>query len=602
MSEQHMDWDLLSFFSSFNGDDMIAFKDQLKKDIDQLQLDAAKLESLNEQNMSLWASVIVSFEDLITRLRHINSYIACLTSADANNEAYSAEEGATSVLSADVSKIHVQIQSAVKSVSDEVFNTFTQLDALKDITYYLSRMRRQARFTMSPDEEVLAADLGVNGIEAWGRLYDTVSGKLEFDMTDPDGSVERLSMSRRRALMEHTDRRVRQAAFDTGNVAWANVESVPEAALNAIGGTRLTLNKHRGIDHFLDNALFQSGITRETLDAMFQAIFSEIEIARNILRAKAVHMQQDHLAWFDFSAPMPLKNQDDISWVDGKNLVINAFSKAYPELGTFAQSVCDKQWIDWSQRPGKRPGGFCTGSPLINESRIYMTYNDTMGDVLTLAHELGHAFHGHIMGSARTLAKSYPMTLAESASTFGEMLLMRGLHDDPGLSNETKAFLLDIEVSHAAIYLLDIPVRFEFEKAFYEERSTGEVGAGRLKELMVETQRQVVGEILEEGGEDPYFWASKLHFYITGTTFYNFPYTFGFLLSRGLFAQYLKQGADFLPQYASFLQQSGSDTVENVVHRCLDVNLSEPTFWMEAIHSLDTPISQLDSLMSLPKI
>jgi len=602
MSEQHMDWDLLSFFSSFNGDDMIAFKDQLKKDIDQLQLDAAKLESLNEQNMSLWASVIVSFEDLITRLRHINSYIACLTSADANNEAYSAEEGATSVLSADVSKIHVQIQSAVKSVSDEVFNTFTQLDALKDITYYLSRMRRQARFTMSPDEEVLAADLGVNGIEAWGRLYDTVSGKLEFDMTDPDGSVERLSMSRRRALMEHTDRRVRQAAFDTGNVAWANVESVPEAALNAIGGTRLTLNKHRGIDHFLDNALFQSGITRETLDAMFQAIFSEIEIARNILRAKAVHMQQDHLAWFDFSAPMPLKNQDDISWVDGKNLVINAFSKAYPELGTFAQSVCDKQWIDWSQRPGKRPGGFCTGSPLINESRIYMTYNDTMGDVLTLAHELGHAFHGHIMGSARTLAKSYPMTLAESASTFGEMLLMRGLHDDPGLSNETKAFLLDIEVSHAAIYLLDIPVRFEFEKAFYEERSTGEVGAGRLKELMVETQRQVVGEILEEGGEDPYFWASKLHFYITGTTFYNFPYTFGFLLSRGLFAQYLKQGADFLPQYASFLQQSGSDTVENVVHRCLDVNLSEPTFWMEAIHSLDTQIAQLDSLMSLPKI
>jgi oligoendopeptidase F len=226
-----------------------------------------------------------------------------------------------------------------------------------------------------------------------------------------------------------------------------------------------------------------------------------------------------------------------------------------------------------------------------------MTYNDTMGDVLTLAHELGHAFHGHTMGSARTLARSYPMTLAESASTFGEMLLMRGLLDEPAISNELKAFILDLEISHAAVYLLDIPVRFEFEKAFYEERAEGEIVVSRLKELMVETQRRVVGDVLEDGGEDPYFWASKLHFYITGVTFYNFPYTFGFLLSRGLFSQFLKQGPTFLPKYESFLQRSGNDTVENVVAQCLGVDLTQPDFWVEAIHSLKEPHRRLEQLM-----
>ena len=177
-----------------------------------------------------------------------------------------------------------------------------------------------------------------------------------------------------------------------------------------------------------------------------------------------------------------------------------------------------------------------------------MTYNNNMGDALTLAHELGHAFHGHLMREQRTLNRSYPMTLAESASTFGEMLLMRGLLEEPGIRPETKASLLNMEASHAAVYLLDIPVRFEFEKAFHEERADGEVSVGRLKELMVDTQRRVLGDVLDPDGGDPYFWASKLHFYITDTTFYNFPYTFGYLLSRGLFDQYEKEGQAFLAE------------------------------------------------------
>ena len=229
-----------------------------------------------------------------------------------------------------------------------------------------------------------------------------------------------------------------------------------------------------------------------------------------------------------------------------------------------------------------------------------MTYNDSLGDMLTLAHESGHAFHGYVMGDTRPYGRSYPMTLAETASTFGEQLLMNGLLEDPAVSDAQKAMILDVEVGHGAIYLLDIPVRYEFENVFYEERKEGELTVSRLKELMIATQRGVLGDVLETGGEDPYFWASKLHFYITGLTFYNFPYTFGFLLSRSLYAMFKQEGATFLGQYEEFLRLTGSDTAEKVVQRALGRNLEDPEFWSEAIRSLEEPLNRLEAI--LPKV
>ncbi len=588
-----MDWDLDSYFPAFDGPEMRGFKADLQADLDALQADASGTAPLSPRNMEAWEQIVLSFEDAITRLRHLGSYVSCITSADANNEDYAAEEGALSLLDARMSKVLVELQRGLKSASDEVFESFTSRAALRDARYRLRRIREQARYTMSTEKEHLASDLGVDGIEAWGRLYDRVSGKLTFEMAYPAGRREQVPMSQRRALMEHPDRRVRRAAFEGGNEAWASIETVPAAALNAIGGTRLTLNRHRGMDHYLDKALFQAAISRETLDAMFEAVFAEIGVARSILAYKAHLMGGDTVGWYDLSAPLTVESQDEPSWVDAMALVHRAFSAGYPALADYTAEAFEKKWIDWSPRSGKRPGAFCTGSPLTRESRVYMTYNDNMGDVLTLGHELGHAFHGHLMRTERTLNRAYPMTLAESASTFGEMLLMRGLLEEPGVSAETRAFLLNLEASDGATYLLDIPVRFEFEKAFHEERKDGEVSAGRLKELMAETQRRVLGDVLDPGGADPYFWASKLHFYITDTTFYNFPYTFGYLLSRGLFAQYEKEGPDFLPKYEQYLKLTGSDTAENVVRRSTGIELTEPAFWSDAIGGLEGVLEQL---------
>jgi oligoendopeptidase F len=253
--------------------------------------------------------------------------------------------------------------------------------------YYLGRLREDAQKKMNTEREILAADLGVDGISAWGRLYDTISGKLEFEMAYPDGTVKTLPISQRRSLMEKPERAVRKAAFEGGNRAWQSIEDTAAAALNAIAGTRLTLNKYRGIDHFLDVALFQSSISRKTLDAMFEAIYSELELPRTILRLKAETMKRDRVAWYDLGAPLDLKTGQKLNWSRARKMVKNSFAASYPRLGKFMDAVYKKEWIDWEPREGKRPGGFCTGSLITKESRIFMTYNETLGDVLTLAHE-----------------------------------------------------------------------------------------------------------------------------------------------------------------------------------------------------------------------
>jgi oligoendopeptidase F len=596
-----MTWDLTSYFPSFNSPEMLRFKEALRQEVAALQKAATALPVLDATSAPDWESILLRHEDVMRRMSHLGSYVGCLASSDAHNEDYLKEEAELTRSRAETAKIRIELLRAFKNADDQSFSALTARPALQGAENYLNRLREESRRAMSADKEVLATDLGVDGMQAWGRLYDTISSKLEFDMVFSDGLQKRLPMSQRRSLMDHPDRRVRRAAFDGGNRAWQAIEDTAAAALNAIAGTRLTLNRHRGVDHFLDIALFQAAITRKTLDAMFEALMVNLDIPRRILNLKAKLMGLKSIAWYDLGAPLDLPGEEKLSWETAKSLVGASFNRAYPALGGFFRNqVVAKNWVDWEPRAGKRPGGFCTSSMLTKESRIFMTYNESLGDVLTLAHESGHAYHGLMMQDVRPYARGYPMTLAETASTFGEQVLMNGLLDDANVADRQKALILDVQIGHGAIYLLDIPVRYEFEKAFYDERSGGPLSVSRLKELMVQTQRQILGDVLEARGEDPYFWASKLHFYITGLTFYNFPYTFGYLLSRGLYAMFKNEGKEFLPKYEEFLRLAGSDTAENVVKRTMGGDIEKTDFWADAIKSLEEPLSRLQAI--LPKV
>jgi oligoendopeptidase F len=307
------------------------------------------------------------------------------------------------------------------------------------------------------------------------------------------------------------------------------------------------------------------------------------EIARRCLRRKAALLGVEKLGFQDLMAPLSLRFNDRLDWSDGQARVIGAFESVYPDLARFASQALERRWVDHSPRAGKAPGGFCSTSPVLGESRIFMTFNGAAGDVATLAHELGHAWHGWLLRDARFWSRHYPMTLAETASTFAQQIAIDAVLDHPAATAEARAVMLDARMQDAETFLLNIRMRFLFESAMYEERASGELSVERLCELMARAQREVYGDTLDPEQLDPFFWASKLHFYIAGVSFYNFPYTFGYLFSLGLFARARAEGPGFLPRYEQLLRETGRGSVEEVVSSCLGIDLRQPDFWQASI-------------------
>ncbi|MBU1107104.1 MAG: M3 family oligoendopeptidase [Candidatus Riflebacteria bacterium] len=589
-------WDLTSYFNAFNSPEMKSFKSEMNGLISKMQSATGSMGTLDAKNQAEWEQLFIDYEQLTKKISHYGSYVGCLHAADANNEDYARESAEADSISAEFSKIDTNLKMGLKKASDQDFSSFCKREKLADITFHLTELRTDAQKTMSSELENLATDLSVDGFSSWDRLYNAIVGKLGFDMHWPDGRIEKIPMAQCRSLMQDSDRKVRQAAFEHGNHAWEKVEDVCAAALNAISGTRLLLNKHRGFDHFLDVSLLQSRISRKTLDAMFQAIAECRPLIQKLGKAKAKALGQEKLAWYDCEAPLAIPSLNRYSWEECVGMNEKAFSRAYPELCTFFKSALEKKWVESEPRPGKRPGAFCTGSLLTEESRVFMSYAGSLSDVSTLAHEIGHAFHSSQLNGLRPFKQGYPMTLAESASTFAEILLAEGILTDPEASDAQKLNVLTGSINHGIAFLIDIPIRFNFEKAFHEERMRGEVSVSRFKALMTEAMQNQFGELLEENGANPFFWASKMHFYITGVSFYNYPYTFGYLLSRGLFEMFKREGSDFLPKYQNFLRLSGSDMAQSVAQKALGADLENTDFWKRAIMGHEPELVQFEEL------
>lgn len=580
-------WSLDSYFPAFQGPDYADFRAALVADLAALR-DKGETRSLVE--------VVTTYEAVTTRFGHLSSYLGCLAAEDGSNDAVKTEEAWLATLGADLAKIFAALATRLAGVADEEFDALKRDPALAGAEFAVGRWRQEGARLMSPEFEALAADLNVDGLHAWGRLYDTLTGRLSFAMTFPDGHVETAPMARRRALMADPDRRVREAAFRDGQAPWEAHAETFAAALNGIAGTRLTLAKRRGGRHFLDEPAFDSALEPATLDALVRALRDHVEVSHRALRV-AARLQGAPLHFFDLEAPqIPAPADVHFSWDEACRLVRRSFHAAYPAFGEFFDEMLARRWIEAEPRANKRSGAFCTGSRLTREQRVFMTHHGTIHDVITLAHEVGHAWHSRVLRAARPLASRYPMTLAEMASNFGELILLDGLERDPSSPPGLLAYLLDQQMNRAHAYLVNIPMRFEFERRFYEARGAGEVTAAGLRELMVEAQRAWYGDTLAPDGADPMFWASKLHFFISELSFYNFPYAFGFLLGQGLFARFQAEGAAFLPRYEEFLRRTGSATCEEVVRDVLGLDVTDPAAWGGIIRSLEPAVARYEAL------
>lgn len=597
--DQQPDWDMAPFFTSVNGADYASFCKTLRNDLAQLQQDARSLPSLQADLASgadaRWPAFLTALESAYSRASHLESYLSCMSSADARDEAVTQQIGELASLDAELDKTFVALMAHLRALSDAEFEILAAHPMMEPVRYRLSRMRTSAVHQMTADLEELAADLGVTGMSAWGRLYDRISGTLQFELAVSGHEAQMLPVSMSRTLLEDPDPAVRKAALLGSNRAWETMAEPLAACLNSIAGARLTLYARRGIADFLQPALFDAAIERETLDAMLAAVRARQDVTRRYLRIKARLLGRDRLGFQDLLAPLPGATGERIPWDRARERVLADFGRVYPALRDFSMHAFDERWIDYAPRQGKRPGGFCASSYEIGQSRIFMTYHGALGDVETLAHELGHAFHSWLMRDMRPWARGYPMTLGETASTFAEQVVSEATLDDPDAPADAKAAVLDSRLQRAAAFLLNIPMRFDFEHSLYEARKQGELGVSRLQQLMTEAQRENYGDALDQNELDPWFWASKLHFYITHLSFYNFPYTFGYLFSLGIFARVKAEGPAFLEQYEALLRMTGAATAEEVARQCLGVDLKGPELWNASIDLIEEDLQRFET-------
>ncbi len=459
------------------------------------------------------------------------------------------------------------------------------------IAFRLSEMRRDGQELLDEQSENIINTLALDGQSAWSQHYDTIVASIQIPFNG-----EMLSAGQAfNTMMSSQDKAVRQELFEKWEKAWSEKADIFADTLNHLDGFRLNNYKLHGIDDFLKQPLEYNRLDKETLDMMWGTIQKNKQPIIDFLTRKAQLFGKDKMDWQDQDAPIVLGNFEERRYTfdQAADFIVENFKKFSPKMSEFAQMAFDKAWIEAEDRPGKRPGGYCTSLPKSQEARIFMTYGESVNEVSTLAHELGHAFHSHVMWDLPTLNQDYAMNVAETASTFAELIVADATLKE-AKTDEEKINLLDVKLQNAIAMFMNIHARFIFESNFYAARQKGLVATDEITRLMVEAQKEAYIDGL--GSYHPHFWAAKLHFFIDEVPFYNFPYTFGYLFSLGIYAKASQNADGFEDQYIALLRDTASMTTEELAKKHLDTDLHQATFWQAGI---DMVLKDIATFMEL---
>ena len=460
---------------------------------------------------------------------------------------------------------------------DNLLEIVAKEPSLQDYQFLFENMKENSCHLLPGRGEKIVAKLTISGSNAWSDLHSYITSTVPVSYRG-----QTLNLSAVRNLAYDPDPQVRKDAFEAELACYAQIEAPAAYALNSIKLETLTDCDLRGYASPLARTLKQSHMTRETLDAMFRAIEGYLPKFRQYLKAKAKALgHTGGLPWYDLFAPMGSASAK-ITVEDARDYLLRVFSGFDQELADMIREAFENEWIDFYPRDGKSGGAFCAGIQSMGESRILANFDGAFTDIITLGHELGHAFHNRCIQNQRPLNQEYSLPLAETASTFNECVVMAAAirdAEDPG----EKMALIESQLQDATQIICDIYSRFLFEKAVFENRPDAFMDAESLCRMMLDAQKQSYGDGLDENCLHPYMWVCKSHYY--GPTFYNFPYAFGGLFARGLYAQYEKEGKAFVPKYKMLLKTTTVACAEDVA-KVANIDLTDESFWEDGLQMI----------------
>lgn len=586
-----LNWSLKELYPSFESE-------EFKIDMDKL---TSKINEVNE-----WANDIVKDNnDILVKLEEYIKRYSKLTELISKIGAFI--ELSISVNTKDTEalrysdifekKLTHMVEASTKleryiSTIDNIECIIEKSELLKAHEYVLKSIVEESKYLLSDKEESIIANMKNTGSNAWSKLKDNLISSLMVEIKEND-EVKEYPLTVVLNMAEDKSEEVRKRAYEAEISSYKKVEEGVAAALNGIKGEVLTVCDFRGYKSPLEKTLLDSRMDEESLNAMLDAMKESLPVFRKYLRRKAEMLgHKNGLPFYDLYAP--ISNADmKFTYDEGAKFVVKNFRTFSDNLGNFAQKAIDNNWIDVEPREGKVGGAFCAGLHFIGESRILLNYGGSFGDVVTMAHELGHGFHGECLKNEAILNSEYPMPIAETASTFCETIIKKAAIKEA--DKDEALAILEAEICDCTQVIVDIYSRFLFEKSVFEARRESALTVEQIKELMLKAQREAYGDGLDPEYLHPYMWAWKPHYYDADYNYYNFPYAFGLLFAKGLYAEYLNKGDSFTSEYERLLSITGKNKIADITKE-VGIDIHNKEFWRNSLKTIEEDIEKFIEL------
>ncbi len=581
-------WDLSPLYTGFDDPRFAADMTALEKTISDIVAFAETCGT--KEPLCLVHGYIELAETFSVLVEKLACYTNCRCAADTTDNEAQSTMGVLMMKASAISGAEATVQQAIAALDDPA--ALCDADpTLGEYRYMLKTVKEESRHLLTDKEEALFAKLNLSGASAWSDMHSYLTSTAKADYRGED-----ITLTAARNLAYDADAAVRLDGYKTELACEEKIKDACAFALNSIKQQVLTECEVRGYASPLEKTLRASGMKRETLDALLAAMVDYLPQFHKYLRAKAKYLgYEGGLRWQDMFAPIG-KNDKKYTVEEAKDYLLDIFGRFDAEMHDLIRDSFEERRIDFFPREGKVGGAFDMGIAPIGQSRVLTNFDGAFGDISTLAHELGHSFHDKMVFPHSPITQGYSMPVAETASTFNETLVTATAIAEATDRNE-KLALMDARLSDAAQIICDIYSRYLFETAVFENRPTAFLDADTLSGYMTDAQKKAYGDGLDETTLNPYMWVCKGHYYSGGLSFYNFPYAFGGLFARGLYAKYEAEGADFVPVYKNMLFATSVGDVEDTA-LIAGIDLTDRAFWEAGLRSYAEEIDAFCALIA----
>ena len=572
------EWSLKEIYPSFESE-------EFKRDFERFSNFREVFNGLTlEDNLESIKAAIAALEEFSVLSSRLGNYINLTLTANTTDETANKYRTLFGNAYAALNSAYTKVYKFIGSVETDI----TADENLKDYEFYFAEAKQQYKHLLSDELEDVIAKFSISGGDGWEQLFEAMTSGVEGEFKG-----EKVTLSEIRNMAYDADAAVRKEAYETELKMYDTIKEPIAFALNNIKQQVLTETSLRGFESPLAQTLEASRMSRKTLDALLEAIREYLPQFRAYLKHKAALLGHENgLPFYDLFAPIG-ESSRRFTIEESKEFLLENFKGFSEDLAEMTKEAYENNYIDFLPRKGKVGGAFCSNLPFIKQSRILTNFSGSLSDVVTIAHELGHAYHGLHIENHRVLNQEYSMPVAETASTFNENIVMNTVISEA--SDAEKVALLESQLQDTTQIIVDIYSRYLFEASVFENREKSFMFSKDLEQLMLDAQKEAYGDGLDPDAMHPYMWACKPHYYSSGLSFYNFPYAFGGLFSKGLYAIYQEQPEGFVEKYQELLRATTVTSAEDTA-KVLGVDVEDSAFWKKALAQVADNIEQFIAL------